>query len=642
MLNSLFSPQKIGNCEIPNRLVVTAMVTNYCNPDGKATERYIRYHEEKAKGGWGLIVTEDYAINANCMGYANIAGLYNDDQIASHRELTDRIHQYGSKIFAQIYHGGRQSHSGVNGGVQPVAPSAIPCPWCRELPKELSKSEIRRIVDEFGSCAKRVKAAGFDGIELHAGHGYLLAEFLSPYANKRTDEYGGCLDNRARIIKEVMDAMRATVGDDFPITIRFSADEDMPGGRDIAETRVLAKLFEEWGFDALHVSGGVYGDFNKGIVSPMYVDHAWLANAAEEVKKIVKIPVITVNRINDPRMADQLIEMGKADFIGMGRGSLADPALPNKAKAGKMQDIRYCIGCLQGCTGALYIGGPVTCLVNPTVGREYELDYTKVAQPKNIAIIGAGPAGMTTAITAAKRGHNVTVFEAQSKTGGQFVSAAYPPCKGEFTTFLAWCNKQMSDYGVNVLLNTKATKEMIMAGGYDEVVCTTGGTPWVPGFIKGVDLPHVKIAEDVLTGKVAIGDNVVIAGGGEVGCETAAHLASIQKGATIVEMKPVLMEELDGVNKENLSQVMNRFHVQSYTSTKVLEIKEDCVVVETPSGVKELPCDSVVLAMGYKPNNSLAEELKEAGVNVHVIAGAVKTSNALVANREGLELGMSL
>lgn len=642
MLNSLFSPQKIGNCEIPNRLVVTAMVTNYCNPDGKATERYIRYHEEKAKGGWGLIVTEDYAINANCMGYANIAGLYNDDQIASHRELTDRIHQYGSKIFAQIYHGGRQSHSGVNGGVQPVAPSAIPCPWCRELPKELSKSEIRRIVEEFGSCAKRVKAAGFDGIELHAGHGYLLAEFLSPYANKRTDEYGGCLDNRARIIKEVMDAMRATVGDDFPITIRFSADEDMPGGRDIAETRVLAKLFEELGFDALHVSGGVYGDFNKGIVSPMYVGHAWLANAAEEVKKIVKIPVITVNRINDPRMADQLIEMGKADFIGMGRGSLADPALPNKAKAGKMQDIRYCIGCLQGCTGALYIGGPVTCLVNPTVGREYELDYTKVAQPKNIAIIGAGPAGMTTAITAAKRGHNVTVFEAQSKTGGQFVSAAYPPCKGEFTTFLAWCNKQMSDYGVNVLLNTKATKEMIMAGGYDEVVCTTGGTPWVPGFIKGVDLPHVKIAEDVLTGKVAIGDNVVIAGGGEVGCETAAHLASIQKGATIVEMKPVLMEELDGVNKENLSQVMNRFHVQSYTSTKVLEIKEDCVVVETPSGVKELPCDSVVLAMGYKPNNSLAEELKEAGVNVHVIAGAVKTSNALVANREGLELGMSL
>lgn len=642
MLKNLFSAGKFGNCEIKNRLVVTAMVTNYCNPDGTASERYIRYHEEKAKGGWGLIITEDYAINAHCMGYANIAGLYNDEQIASHKELTNRIHQYGSKIFAQIYHGGRQSHSRVNGGLQPVAPSAIPCPWCRDLPRELTKADIHRIVGEFGACAKRVKAAGFDGIELHAGHGYLLAEFMSTYANKRTDEYGGCLDNRVRIIKEVLDSIRANVGDDFPVIIRFSADEDMPGGRDIAETRVLAKLFEEWGFDGLHVSGGVYGDFNKGIVSPMYVKHAWLAYAAEEVKKIVKIPVITVNRVNDPRMADQLIEMGKADFVGMGRGSLADPELPNKAKAGKMRDIRYCIGCLQGCTGSLYVGGPITCLVNPSLGLEYQTDYTQVANPKRIAIIGAGAAGMTTAITAARRGHKVTLFEAKDKTGGQFVSAAYPPCKGEFTTFLSWCNKMLSDYGVNVLLNTKATAEMIKAGNYDEVVITTGGNPWVPSFIKGVDLPHVKIAEDVLTGKVAIGDNVVIAGGGEVGCETAAHLASIQKKATVVEMKPMLMEELDGVNKECLSQIMNRFHVTSYINTKVLEIKEESVLVETPDGQKELPCDSVVLAMGYKPNDSLAKELEAEGISVHVIAGAVKTSNAMIANREGFELGLKL
>ena len=419
---------------------------------------------------------------------------------------------------------------------------------------------------------------------------------MSTYANKRTDEYGGCLDNRVRIIKEVLDEMRSNVGD-FPIIIRFSADEDMPGGRDIAETRILAKLFEEWGFDGLHVSGGVYGDYNKGIISPMYVNHAWLADCAQEVKKIVNIPVITVNRINDPRMADGLIEMGKADFVGMGRGSLADPYLPKKAKAGKLCDIRYCIGCLQGCTGALYVGGPVTCLVNPSVGLEYKTDYSKVDQPKNIAIIGAGPAGLTTAITAARRGHNVTLFEARDKIGGQFVSAAFPPAKGEFTTFISWADKQLKDFGVNVLLNTKATVEIIQSGHYDEVVVTTGGTPVVPP-IKGIDLPHVKIAEDVLVGKVAVGDNCVIAGCGEVGCETAAHLASIQKGTTIVEMKPVLMEELDGVNKEALTGVLNRFHVHSYTSTKVLEIKENSVLVETPDGKKELPCDSVVLAMG--------------------------------------------
>lgn len=249
---------------------------------------------------------------------------------------------------------------------------------------------------------------------------------------------------------------------------------------------------------------------------------------------------------------------------------------------------------------------------------------------------------MTTAITAAKRGHKVTLFEAKEKTGGQFVSAAYPPCKGEFTTFISWCNKQLKDYGVNVLLNTKADVPMIKAGNYDEVVVTTGGLPWIPQFIKGIDLPHVKIAEDVLVGKEAIGDNVIIAGGGEVGCETAAHLASVQKKATIIEMKPILMEELDGVSKENLSKIMDRFHVESYVSTKMLEIRENSVLVETPEGEKELPCDTVVLAMGYKPNDTLAAELEAAGIKIHKIAGAVKTSNALVANKEGFELGLSL
>lgn len=641
MLDRLFSMGKIGNCEIKNRLVVTAMVTNYCNKEGEATERYIRYHEEKAKGGWGLIITEDYAIDEHAMGYEYIAGLYKDEQIPSHKEFTDRIHKYGTKVFCQIYHAGKQQSSMVNGGAQPMAPSAIPCPWCREQPREMTKADIKEVVHNFGQCARRVKEAGFDGIELHAGHGYLLAQFMSPYINKRIDEYGGCLDNRVRIIKEILDEMRLYVGEDFPIIIRFSANEDMPGARDMAETRVLAKLFEEWGFDGLHVSSGVYGDYNRQIVSPMYVPHAWTVDYAEEVKKIVNIPVITVNRINDPRMADGLIEMGKADFVGMGRGSLADPELPNKAKAGKISDIRFCIGCLQGCTGALYVGGPVTCLVNPSVGLEYECDYTKVKEPKRIAVIGAGPGGLTTAITAARRGHMVTLMEAKDRIGGQFVSAAYPPCKGDFTTFLSWANKQLNDYGVNLLLNTKATVDMIKNGNYDEVVIATGGVPLVPG-IKGIELPHVKLAEDVLVGKAAAGDNCVVAGGGEVGCETAAHLGMVQKGATVVEMKPVLMEELDGVSKENLLKIMDKFHCKTMVNTKVLEIREDSVLVETPDGEKILPCDTVVLAMGYKPNTELADALEAEGISVHKIAGAVKTSNALIANQEGLQLGLKL
>ena len=259
--------------------------------------------------------------------------------------------------------------------------------------------EIHEIVSQFGDTALRAKKAGFDGVEVHAGHGYLLAEFLSPYANKRTDEYGGSFENRIRIIREILNNIRNKVGEDFPVTIRFSAVEAMEGGRDMAESRVLAVEFEEMGFDALHISSGVYSSYCKGIISTMYVEHAWTVDYAEEIKKLVNIPVITVNRINEPKMANLLLKMGKADFVAMGRGSIADPELPNKAKAGNLEDIRYCIGCLQGC-----VFNPKTevgCFVNPSVGHEYEQDLSKVKTPKNIMIIGAGPAGLQTAVTAA-------------------------------------------------------------------------------------------------------------------------------------------------------------------------------------------------------------------------------------------------
>lgn len=357
MFRKLFTPQKIGSMEVPNRLVVPAMVSNMCTGDGCVTERYIAYHEAKAKGGWGLIITEDYAIAETGKGYRFIGGLWNDRQIAGQKQFTDRIHQYGTKLVAQIYHAGRQTKKLVS-GAQPVAPSAIPCPWCRDLPREITIAEIRQVVSQFGDAALRAKQAGFDGVEVHGAHGYLLAEFMSPYANKRTDAYGGCLQKRMRLAKEIIEDVRAKVGAGFPVLFRISADELRPGGRDMAETRVIARMLEDWGVDAIHVSAGVYG--NEGVVSPMFVPHAWIVDCAEEVKKLVKIPVITVNRINDPLMADVLLEMNKADFVAMGRGSIADPELPNKAKRGELESIRYCIGCMQACTGNLSASRPAT------------------------------------------------------------------------------------------------------------------------------------------------------------------------------------------------------------------------------------------------------------------------------------------
>ncbi len=642
MFENLFSPHKINNCEIPNRLAVTAMVANYCNEDGTASDKYIAYHEAKAKGGWGLIITEDYAINKNAMGYKFVAGLWNDDQIESHKKLTDVIHKYDSKIFAQIYHAGRQSNSFVNGGVQPVAPSAIPCPWLRELPRELTIAEIEQIVEDFGDCALRAKKAGFDGVEVHAGHGYLLAEFMSTYVNKRTDKYGGCLDNRLRIIKEVYENIRSKAGENFPVTIRFSAYEGVDGGRDISESRVLAKLFEEWGFDALHVSNGAYGDHNKGgVIAPMYYPHAWTVDLAAEIKKLVNIPVFTVNRINDPRMAETILELGKADFIGMGRGSLADPELPNKAKSGDLTSIRYCIGCLQGCVEALLTGDSITCLVNPSLGREGELDYSKVAEPKSVLVIGGGPAGLEAARTAAIKGHRVSLYEKRSFLGGQFKSASYPPCKGELGTYTAWVTNELDKLGVDIHLNTELTKELVDEIKPDVMIAATGGTPLMPP-IKGIDKPHVVTAEDALLGNIPTADRIVVAGGGEVGGETAVHLAMQQKDVSVVEMCDTLFRELNGINKYNIMKIFDEYDVKKYTGTKVVEILDDGVIVEDKEGQFTIPADTVVVGLGYKPNNKFAEELKKDYDNVIIIGGAVKTSNALVAIKEGFNLGMSI
>ncbi|MBF7097888.1 oxidoreductase [Alkalibacter mobilis] len=640
MFTKLFSPIKINECEIPNRLAVTAMVANYCNDDGTASDRYIAYHEAKAKGGWGLIITEDYAINDHAMNFTNAAGLWEDSQIESHKRLTDTIHQYESKIFAQIFHAGRQSNPFVNGGMQPVAPSAIPCPWHKQIPRELTISEIEKFVDEFGDTALRAKKAGFDGVEIHAGHGYLLAEFLSHYVNKRTDKYGGPLDNRARIIKEIIENIRSKVGSDFPVTIRYSADEAVQGGRTIAETRVLARLFEEWGFDALHISSGVYGDHNKGIISPMYVDQAWTVDYAAEIKKIVKIPVFTVNRINDPRMAEDILEMGKADIIGMGRGSLADPDLPNKAKFGKLDSIRYCISCLQGCMGGLATGS-VKCLVNPSLGREGEIDYSLVEKPKSVLIAGGGPGGLQAALSASSKGHKVSLYEKRPYLGGQFKSAAYPPCKGDLSNFTTWIINQLYELGVDIHLNTEVTKELVVEKNPDVVIIATGGSSLIPP-IKGIDKPNVFTAEDVLLGKVATGDKIVVAGGGEVGSETAAHLGMQQREVSLVEMTPILCKELNGVNKYGLMKILDEYEVKRYTETKVIEILDNGVMVENGQGKFTIPAETIVLALGYKPDNSLIDELESVHKNVITIGGALKTSNALVAIEEGFEVGMSI
>lgn len=640
-LDHLFALGKIGTMSLANRLVVPAMVTNFCTEDGFATERYIRYHEAKAKGGWGLIITEDYPVDIHGRGYTNVAGLWKDEQVESHRQLTDRVHQYDSKIVAQVYHAGRQAKA-VVAGAQPVAPSAIPCPWMRDLPRELTTAEIKTIISQFGDTARRVKQAGFDGIEIHGGHGYLIAEFMSPYTNKRTDAYGGCFEKRMRFVHEIIDVVRDAVGPDFPILFRFSADEVQPGGRDMAESRMVARLMEAWGVDALHVSTGVYG--NYGIVSPMVIPHAWTVDFAEEIKRLVKLPVITVNRINDPLMADTLLQMGKADFVAMGRGSLADPDLPNKARDGRRESIRYCIGCMEGCTGSLrgVAGeGAICCAVNPELGREWNVDLTPAPKRKKVLIAGGGPAGMDAARAAAQKGHVVVLYEKRSFLGGQFKSAAYPPYKGELASFTAWQIAQLEDnHNVTIHLGTALTAEIARQEKADVLIVATGATAIRPN-IPGGDRPKVVMAEDVLLGNVPTGDVCFVCGGGSVGVEVASHLSIQLKKVTIADLLPEFFPKEDPDIRSGFLNLMDQNKIQQITGAKIVEFAERGVLLEKDGSIVLHPCDTIVLAFGSRKNNALVEELQGCAAKIVTVGDAGGVALLLQATATGFEAGLT-
>ncbi|WP_390215598.1 oxidoreductase [Brenneria goodwinii] len=640
-IENIFTPYYIGKCRIPNRLVVPAMVANMC-PDGNASEQYIRYHEEKAKGGWGLIITEDYRINEHAAGYPAVAALYDESQIPSHKRFTDIIHQYDTKVFCQIYHAGRQANHRVNGGVRPVSCSPVPCPWNKEIPRELTVEEIRQLVKDFGATALNAQKAGFDGIEIHAAHGYLIHEFLSPNCNHRIDEYGGTYINRMRFLKEIMAEVRKQVGDDFPISVRFSAQENTEGGRRMFESRQMLMDIEEMGADVIHLSNGMYGIRSSiGIVASFFQQHGWNMDLAAEAKSFLKIPVITVGRISEPAMAEDIIASGKADFVAMGRASLADPYWPNKAKAAADNDIRHCIGCLQGCTASTYQGVPIYCLVNPELGHEFEYDYSKARESKTIYVAGAGIAGMEGARAAAIKGHRVEIFEKKNTVGGQFISAAYPPFKGEFTTYTAWLFREIKKYGnITLHLNTELTVDMVKDGKPDKVILASGAQPVIPN-VPGIHNNNVVLAEDVLLGQSDTGMNVLVVGGGMVGSETAAYLgAQCKSKVTLVELRDAIAMDLEAGIRDDLKDCLRRCYVEIMTNTSIAGVTDEGALLKRGDDITLFPCDTVVLAIGTKAWCPLAEALK--GIcEVTLVGDAVKARQAIQASAEGFAAGLA-
>lgn len=641
MLKNMFTPIKIGNIEIKNRFIVAPMATNYCPGDGTASETFIAYHEAKAKGGWGLIIAENCAIDPKGKAYPFIPGLWEDSQIEGYSELTKRVHAHGAKIFTQPYHPGRQA-SRKTAGVQPVAPTAIPCPVMLDMPRELSIPEIKEIIEKFGDCALRAKKAGFDGVEIHGGHGYLVSQFMSSYANKRFDIYGGNLTNRMRFARELVENIREKCGESFPIQFRISADEAVPGGRTIEETKVIAKMLEDAGVSSLDVSVGVYASWYTQ-VPPSAIGPGWLSDYAAEIKKVVKIPVFTVGRVNDPLIADSIIESGKADAAIMGRASLADPELPNKAKEGKYEEIITCTACLLGCTTRLDKHLPIRCILNPKTGRENEFAVTPAIHRKKVFIAGGGPAGMEAAIVAAQRGHDVTLFEKGKRLGGQFYLASIPPWKGEISTFLAWQTHAMEKQGVEVKLETELTVDIVSSEKPDAVIIATGSVPAIPN-LPGIDREFVIDACALLEGKVNVGKIVAVIGGGMIGSEVTHFLVHHSK-------KPVIIEALEEVAKEEpnnmkrfLLQVFKDNDVPIYVHSTLKEIHADGTIDVMQNGeIKTLGAfDNVVIAVGMKSVNTLEKKLEKIVDEVYVVGDACSARQALEAIEEGYQAALNV
>ena len=603
----LFTPLKIRSLEVPNRMVVSAMVTNYANEDGTPTEKLIAYHEEKARGGWGLIITEDYKVTEDGGGFKALPGLFSDELVPAHQKLTERVHKAGGKIVAQIYHAGRETLSAVT-GCQIVGPSAIREPSMPEIPRELTIPEIKDLVKKFGECARRVKQAGFDGVEIHGAHGYLVGAFVSPFSNKRTDEYGGTITGRARFAVEIVHEIRKQVGEDFPIFYRMSCEEYVNGGITIEETKVLAQLLETAGVDCLHCSQGVYSSPTI-IIPPAKVKKGKYVDNAAQIRSVVDIPVIAVGRITDPEMADSILVSEKADLVTMARASLADPFLPKKAENGKEEEILRCIGCRQGCSARSSASLPVLCMVNPRTGMEDVYKEEKTKTPKKVLVAGGGVSGVMAGIAAARRGHQVTICEQKDRIGGQWLAAGMPPGKTDFLSFLTWQEQEMKKLGVKVLLNTTISAELMEQECPDVIIDATGSVPFVPP-VKGIESADIVLAADILLRKKIVGKNVVIIGGGMVGIETAEFVAQGGSNVKILEMLPTVGKDAEAETRMLVLESLEKMKVDIFTSTKVMEIKGNSVISECEGETKTFEnIDTIVLAAGLRPNRKFSEDI---------------------------------
>jgi len=649
MFKRLFSPIRIGTMEVRNRIVLPPMTLGYGAPDGTVTERHRNYYEARAQGGVGLIIAEAAAVHPERKYGLFPLGLYEDGQIESWRQLAGVTHAHGARLAVQLMDPGPESIKMLT-GKDPVGPSPVVGRGLfRDVPRELTEEEIDAVVEEFAGAVVRAREAGLDGVEIHAAHGYaLVGSFLSPFFNKRTDRFGGSLEGRLRILLDIIRAIRDKVGNDFPIIVRISGDERRTGGRTLQETQFMARILVEAGVSALEVSGGTIPTVFWAVVAPSGTPLALNAEFAEAIKKVVDVPVICVGRINSPRVAEFVMETGRADLVSMGRALHADPELPNKAAAGRLDDIAPCVACNCGCIGTVVQGGQATCIVNPAAGKEKEMLLQPAEKPKKVLVAGGGPAGLEAARIAAFRGHQVTLCEKGDKLGGQVNLASVPPFMQEIGQLIKYLSIQVQKAGVQVELGKEVTPELVARLKPDVVVVATGAEPLVREDIPGINRDTVVTAWDVLAGhQAAIARRVLIVGGGLTGCETADFLALPSDNMLAAPTDVTLMEMRDDIALDSMSEprhlLLDRLRekrVQVLCRAEVKEILDDGVVF-LRDGKEETfrGAEYVVLAMGAKPVDRLSREIAETVAEVHVIGDARAPRRTLEATAEAAEIG---
>ena len=673
-MSKLFESTKIGSIEIKNRLAMSAMDLGFTT-EGSINKRFIDFYVERARGGVGLIVVGGCYPEMTGKVWKSIIGLDKDEYIPGLKKLTDTIHKYDTKIAAQILHGGRSASSFFS-KTHPVSPSSLSHINIKQKPHALTIPEIKKVIDGYVAATVRVKKGGFDAVEIHGGMGYLINQFLSRATNKRKDKYGGSLKNRIRFAKEIVVAIKEKVGKRYPVIFRLSGEDFVEDGLKIDESVEIAKELEKAGVDAFNVSPGWHE--SRTPIMLMSIPRMSYIFLSEKIKDNVNVPVIGSVRINDLALAEDVIDNNQSDIVSIGRPLIADPELPKKYKRKQFEDIRRCIACNQGCFDSLLGFKSISCLYNVRAGRESELKIKKAKKKKKVMIIGGGPGGMEAARVAALRGHDVHLFEKTDVLGGQLRYAYIPPGREEIVNVISFLENQIKKLNVNIELSKKVDTVTINKLKPDVVIAATGGVPLIPK-ITGIKEKNVVVAEDVFDNRVKVGKDVVIIGGGTIGCEIALHTAKM--GAMDPEVACFLLKnkvidgdkavELTSKGKRNITilemknKIGGRFGISTRwvimkqivdaginsitgikvksMSTKSIKKKDKvCVTYEDDKKDIKIFADTVIIAAGYKSNQDPTRKLNGKIDELYRIGDCVEVRTALEAIHEGFEVGLRI